>query len=124
MKLQTGRMSTLAKTTGVVAVAVLLAGGAYAWAAEPTSSTSDAQHGRSHEPANLGPVKTDIKAYYGDSKDADGHHHASPDSDWAADTARQVAGAQRALRRALEHNVANPAIVLDVDDTSELTYGL
>ncbi len=122
MKLASGRMSTITKTTGVAVAAVLLAGGAYAWAAEP-SSTTDSRHG-SHEPTNIGQVKLDVKDYYGDTKDADGNHHASPDSDWAKDTARQVNGAQRTLRRALGQHVENPAIVLDVDDTSELTYGL
>lgn len=116
-----GRMSTVTKTTGVAVAAVLLAGGAYAWAAEPSAASG---HHGSHEPTNIGQVKLDVKAYYGDTTDADGHHHASPDSDWAKDTARQVSDAQRALRRALDHGVANAAVVLDVDDTSELTYGL
>jgi hypothetical protein len=114
-------MSTVTKTTGVAVAAVLLAGGAYAWAAEPSAASG---HHGSHEPTNIGQVKLDVKAYYGDTTDADGHHHASPDSDWAKDTARQVSDAQRALRRALDHGVANAAVVLDVDDTSELTYGL
>jgi putative acid phosphatase of HAD superfamily subfamily IIIB len=118
------RMSTVIKTAGVVTAAVLLAGGAYAWAAEPAASTSDSQHGRSHEPTNLGQVKTDVKAYYGDTVDADGKHHASPDSDWAHDVARQVGHARQDLEHALHRGVDNPAIILDVDDTSELTYGL
>ncbi|MPZ82562.1 MAG: acid phosphatase [Actinophytocola sp.] len=112
-------MSTVAKVTGAVAVVMVLAGGSYA---AGDSSTSDG-HG-SREPVNLGQVKNDVKAYYGDATDADRHHHASPDSDWARDTARQVDQARRDLRRALDHHVAHPAIVLDVDDTSELTYGL
>jgi hypothetical protein len=118
------RLSTVTKAAGVTAVAVLMAGGAYAWASEPaaTSAATAGHHG--HEPTNLGLVKTDVKAYYGDTVDADGKHHASPDSDWAADAARSGAEARRDLRRALDHNVAHPAIVLDVDDTSELTYGL
>jgi hypothetical protein len=123
MNLSRARLSSVTKITGVAAAAVLLAGGAYAWAA-PSPSTSDGHHGGGHEPTNIGLVKNDVKAYYGDTKDADGHHHASADSDWAKDTARQVADARRALKRALDHHVAHPAIVLDVDDTSELTYGL
>ncbi len=116
------RMSMITKVAGVGAVAALLAGGAYAWAGEP-SSTPNGQHGGSHEPANLGLAKNDVKAYYGDTKDAEGHHHASADSDWARDTARQVDRARRDLRRALDHHVRHPAIVLDVDDTSEVTFG-
>lgn len=116
------RMSTVTKLAGVTTVAVLLAGGAYAWASEP-SSTSNGHHGGSHEPANLGELKTEVLAYYGDTKDEEGHHHASPDSDWATDTARQVREARRDLQRALDHHVSNPAIVLDLDDTSELTFG-
>jgi predicted secreted acid phosphatase len=115
------RMSTVARTAGVGLAAVLLAGGAYAWAGEP--STSDARQGASQEPANLGELKNDIKEYYGDTTDADGHHQASPDSAWAADTAEQVGDARRHLKRALDQGVENPAIVLDLDDTSELTYG-
>jgi hypothetical protein len=117
------RLSTVTKTAGVTMAAVLMAGGAYAWASEPTAA-SNGHHGGSHEPANLGLVKNDVKAYYGDTVDADGKHHASPDSDWASDAARSGAEASRDLRRALDHHVKNAAIVLDVDDTSELTYGL
>ncbi|MGH3759451.1 HAD family acid phosphatase [Actinophytocola sp.] len=116
------RMSTVTKITGVAAAAALLAGGAYAWAGEPVS-TSDGRPGGGPEPTNLGLVKTEILEYYGDVEDEDGHHHASPDSDWAEDTARQIDKARRDLQRALDQDVRNPAIVLDVDDTSELTYG-
>jgi len=117
------RLSTVTKVAGVATAAVLMAGGAYAWASEPAAGSSG-HHGGSHEPINLGLVKTDVKAYYGDTVDADGKHHASPDSDWAADAARSGDEARRDLKRALDHHVKQPAIVLDVDDTSELTYGL
>jgi hypothetical protein len=118
------RMSTITRATGVAAAAVLLAGGAYVASASDTSTSDGHGGGDSHEPANLGQVKIDVEEYYGDVEDEEGHHHASPDSDWARDTARQVDKAHRDLERALGHHVRNPAIVLDVDDTSELTYGL
>jgi hypothetical protein len=115
------RMSAATKSAAVGLAAVLLAGGAYAWASEP-ASTADGRHG-AHEPENLGQLKTEIMEYYGDVEDEEGHHSASPDSAWAKDTAGQVRDARRDLKRALDQDVRNPAIVLDVDDTSELTYG-
>lgn len=75
------------------------------------------------EPANLGQAKLDVQDYYGDYLDPEGHHHASPDSRWARDVDGIVAGAREHLRQRLADGVRNPAIVLDVDDTSELTYG-
>ncbi|MFC4035519.1 HAD family acid phosphatase [Streptomyces polygonati] len=80
---------------------------------------------------NLTDVVSEIKAYYGDTVDASGEHQASP----AGNYARQVAGieakAESALARATDRHsghgahgthAAKPAIVLDVDDTSLLTY--
>jgi hypothetical protein len=117
------RTSTVTKTVAVGLAAVVLTGGAYAWAGVSESTSDDAQVARSSEPDNLGQIKTEILEYYGDVEDEEGHHHASPDSAWAKDTARQVREARRDLQRALDQDVRNPAIVLDVDDTSELTFG-
>lgn len=83
---------------------------------------------------NLTLVKNKVKAYYGDTVDATQApgftHQASPTSNYARETARVERKAQKFLAR---HNEAGrkhasrihagmPAIVLDVDDTSVLTY--
>jgi predicted secreted acid phosphatase len=107
------RMSGLVKLAVAAAIGATVAGGA----------TALATQGGTHEPDNIGQVKLDVKAYYGDTVDAAGHHHASDSSQWAADTRRQVEQAQQYLARRLQQSVRNPAIVLDVDDTSEVTYG-
>lgn len=107
------RMSGLVKLAAAAAIGATVAGGA----------TAVATSGGSHEPDNLGQVKLDVKAYYGDQVDADGKHHESDRSQWAADVRRQVEGAQRYLAIRLQQGVRNPAIVLDIDDTSEVTYG-
>ncbi|HVV12954.1 HAD family acid phosphatase [Amycolatopsis sp.] len=106
-------MSGLLKLAAAAAIGATVAGGA----------TALATQGGSHEPANIGQGKLDVKAYYGDSVDAAGHHHYSETSQWARDTQRQIDQAQQYLGRRLAQGVANPAIVLDVDDTSEITYG-
>jgi predicted secreted acid phosphatase len=78
---------------------------------------------------NLTNVVNDIKAYYGDTVDASGEHWASPTGNYA----RQTAGIEAKAEAYLAHAVrghghdharqhAKPAIVLDVDDTSLLTY--
>jgi hypothetical protein len=70
---------------------------------------------------NLTNVVSDIKAYYGDTVDASGEHYASPTSNYA----KQLGEIESKARSYLEHagaHAAKPAIVLDVDDTSLLTY--
>lgn len=110
------RMSGLVKLAAAVAVGATIAGGASALA------TSDSTP-RAQQPANIGQVKNDVKAYYGDYLDASGKHHYSETSQWAKDTAKQVADAKKYLTKRLADGVKNPSIVLDVDDTSEITYG-
>jgi predicted secreted acid phosphatase len=82
---------------------------------------------------NLTNVVSEIKAYYGDTVDASGEHQASATSNYA----HQVAGVEAKAEAALAHAARDsspaahgnhaghgkkPAIVLDVDDTSLLTY--
>ncbi|GHF35065.1 hypothetical protein GCM10010218_15300 [Streptomyces mashuensis] len=73
---------------------------------------------------NLTQVEEKIKAYYGDTVDAKGQHYASPRSSYA----KQVADIEKKAKAQLEKAVRNhkgkakPAIVLDVDDTTLLTY--
>ncbi|WP_026360938.1 HAD family acid phosphatase [Amycolatopsis nigrescens] len=108
--------SSLVKLAAAAAVGASAVGGVTALA-----GTDDGAHAR--QPANLGQVKNDVKAYYGDYLDAAGKHHYSETGDWATDTARQVGDARQFLAKRLADGVANPAIVLDIDDTSESTYG-
>jgi predicted secreted acid phosphatase len=73
---------------------------------------------------NLTNVVNDIKAYYGDTVDASGEHFASADSSYAHQLADIEAKAKSDLAQAVRHtgDGEKPAIVLDVDDTSLLTY--
>ncbi|GHF21449.1 hypothetical protein GCM10017786_64290 [Amycolatopsis deserti] len=107
------KMSGLVKLAAAAAIGATVAGG----------TTALATSGGTHEPDNLGQVKLDVKAYYGDQVDAAGKHHESADSQWAADVRRQVERAQQYLAIRLQQGVRDPAIVLDIDDTSEVTYG-
>lgn len=111
------RWSGLVKLAVAAAVGATIAGGATALA-----GSDDATNARSHEPANIGQVKLDVKAYYGDYLDAAGKHHYSDTSRFVTDSKRQVDTAKRYLQQRLGR-VTNPAIVLDVDDTSEVTFG-
>jgi predicted secreted acid phosphatase len=114
------RVSGLVKLAAAAAAGAVVVGGATAIANQdgPAPAPSGAR-----QPANLGQVKNDVKAYYGDHVGADGKHHESDTSAWAADTARQVDQAKEYLAQRLARHVPNPAMVLDIDDTSEVTYG-
>src|SRR5262249_28380318 len=70
---------------------------------------------------NLPNVASDIKAYYRDTVDAAGEHHASATSNYAKQLKDIETKAESYLAHAGRHS-AKPAIVLDVDDTSLLTY--
>ncbi|HEY3503898.1 MAG TPA: HAD family acid phosphatase [Actinocatenispora sp.] len=65
---------------------------------------------------NLGQVKNQIKAYYGDN----GDHNASADSNYARDAHRVEAQLTAWLRT--RKGGAKPAVVFDVDDTVLLNY--
>ncbi|MFF4226184.1 HAD family acid phosphatase [Streptomyces abikoensis] len=77
---------------------------------------------------NLTQVQDKIKAFYGDTVDASGQHYASANSNYA----KQLADIQKKAKAQLENVARNtqhakkgakkPAIVLDVDDTTLLTY--
>ncbi len=76
---------------------------------------------------NLTQVQEKIKAFYGDTVDKNGQHYASPDSNYA----KQVADIEKKAKAHLEKVVKNqahgkkgakPAIILDLDDTTLLTY--
>jgi len=78
---------------------------------------------------NLTNVVSEIKAYYGDTVDSAGEHQASPTSNYAKQLTDIEAKATSYLTSAVKPGhgrggtaAAKPAIVLDVDDTSLLTY--
>lgn len=96
------------------AAAALLAGGlGLAIAVQPMASGAP-----DGEPPNLDGAKAQVQHYYGDK----GDHQASPDSPWAHDIDKQVGQAGAQVKSRVAAGVRNPAIVLDIDDTSELTY--
>lgn len=70
---------------------------------------------------NLTKVESQIESYYGDTV-VNGEHYASPTSNYA----RQVHGIERRIETYLQARThssnGKPAIVLDVDDTTLLTY--
>ena len=98
-----------------------------------TTSGSAAAQGRHHHGGgsvtendllNLTKAKDQVRLYYGDFSDSSqptGYtHQASPDSDYA----KEVSGVERRAGGYLSRHRHTPdrAIVLDVDDTSVLTY--
>ncbi|MBW4718770.1 HAD family acid phosphatase [Saccharothrix obliqua] len=110
-------MSRSGRWTGfVVAVSVglTLAGGAVGLAGPGSTATAA-------EPPNLGRAKAAVKEYYGGHV-VDGRNQHSEDSQWGRDTGAKVREAREALLDRVEP-AAGRAIVLDVDDTAEITYG-
>lgn len=111
-------------TKAITVTAAALAIAATGWGIGTASAGAPAiASGSNTEPANIDQVKDQVQEYYGDYKDASGHHHASPDSQWAKDTGAQIDKAKRYLNKQLDAGTKNPALVLDIDDTSMLTYG-
>jgi predicted secreted acid phosphatase len=110
--------SRAVKLAAVVAVSAVLAGGATALAQQPTTASQVS----AGQPPNVTLVEQQVEAYYGDTVDAQGHHHPSENSAWGRQAAAAIADGQRYLTQKLRH-AHQPAIVLDVDDTSEVTEG-
>jgi predicted secreted acid phosphatase len=75
---------------------------------------------------NLTNVVNEIEAYYGDTVDSSGEHQASPTSNYAKQVkgveAKAEASVEKSLHKDRGRTHGKPAIVLDVDDTSLLTY--
>ncbi len=111
---QTKRGRTVLSLTAaaVAATAVFATGAAVADNSVPRSD---------QQIPNLGLVENQISAYYGDTV-VNGEHYASPDSPYAHQVAGIEAKAEAYLRHAVRHAHGKPAIVLDVDDTTLLTY--
>jgi HAD superfamily, subfamily IIIB (Acid phosphatase) len=123
------RLSVRSRALAVTAAAITLGATFYGVGA----ATADNSVPRSDkEIPNLTNVVSEIKAYYGDTVDASGEHFASPDSNYAEQLAGIEAKAESYLGQAASEaghgsygahgSHGKPAIVLDVDDTSLLTY--
>ncbi|KUL33601.1 acid phosphatase [Streptomyces sp. NRRL F-4489] len=123
-------LSRRARLGGAVAAA-LVAGSTLFAAGQATAEHSVPRTDK--EIPNVTLVEDKIKAYYGDTVAADGEHYASPTSNYA----RQVRGIEAKARtylagalakkgetggKAGKGGNAKPAIVLDMDDTTLLTY--
>ncbi|MGW7519109.1 HAD family acid phosphatase [Streptomyces sp. NPDC054796] len=110
---------------GALAVVAAVAGTALFGIGQATAERSVPRSDK--EIPNLDKVKDLIEAYYGDTETADGEHYASPDSSYAHQARGIAAEARRDLKKALakEHEskrTKRPAVVVDVDDTTLLTY--
>ncbi|GEB51153.1 HAD family acid phosphatase [Streptomyces cacaoi] len=121
------RASSRRSRLAAVTVTAALAGTALFGAGQATAERS--VPGSDREIPNLDQVKERIEAYYGDIETADGEHYASPRSNYAKQVRSIASDAQDALARDLKRhgkgghkNKKKPAIVLDVDDTTLLTY--
>lgn len=123
MRLPRNKIGGLTKLAAAAAVGAVLAGGATAVAGQGGAESANAAGWHGSHPRNIDKVEARIEDYYGDHVDAEGHHHRSTDSRWAHQVGRQIEHGKRYLRARYRH-VEDPAIVLDVDDTSEVTYGL
>ncbi|MER5640752.1 HAD family acid phosphatase [Kitasatospora sp. NPDC002227] len=108
------------KSVALLAIGVL-AGGAFAGGG---LAIADAKAPRTdRQITNMTNEVANIKAYYGDTVDAQGEHWPSADSNYA----KQVADIEKDAKRFLADKARNTrgpkkAIVLDVDDTSLSTY--
>ncbi|MDH6126348.1 HAD family acid phosphatase [Kitasatospora sp. GP82] len=113
LKNRSKTLSTLA--IGVV-VGGAVAGGGFA-VADSSAPRTDRQI------TNMTDEVSKIKAYYGDTVDANGEHWASPDSNYAAQVRSIENQAHKYLESKIRHDRSGKkAIVLDVDDTSLSTY--
>lgn len=111
-----GRRST--RVAGLVTAAAAITLGLVGVAG--ASSTNSPTPLSDRQIPNLTKVENQIEAYYGDTV-VGTEHFASPTSNYA----KQVAGIERQIRTYLSHRghgPNRPAIVLDVDDTTLLTY--
>jgi HAD superfamily, subfamily IIIB (Acid phosphatase) len=120
------RLSTRTRALAVTAAAATLGATFYGVGA----ATADNSVPRSDkEIPNLTNVVSEIEAYYGDTVDASGEHYASPTGNYAKQLAGIETKAESYLAQAAGQSGhgggshgKKPAIVLDVDDTSLLTY--
>ncbi|MER8187785.1 HAD family acid phosphatase [Kitasatospora sp. NPDC094015] len=113
-------LGSRSKTLVTLAVGVIVggavAGGGFAFADAKAPRTD-------RQITNMTDEVSDIKAYYGDTVDAQGEHWPSATGNYA----KQVAGIEKDAKQYLQSRARHDrnkkkAIVLDVDDTSLSTY--
>jgi hypothetical protein len=121
------RLHVLAAAVAVSATAVGLIGTGVASAhaghhATQAALAAQAAPRSASQIPNLGRVEIRIQAYYGDPN---GTGVSPPTSNYAKQTDRITARTRRYLQARLHrgHETGKPALVLDIDDTSLLTYG-
>ncbi|MEN2419151.1 HAD family acid phosphatase [Streptomyces rimosus] len=106
---------------GAAAVTAVVAGTAAFGVGQATAEHSVPRTDK--EVPNLTQVQDKIKAYYGDTVTADGQHYASPRSNYAKQVRGITDSARNYLAKAAgKKHHGKPAIVLDMDDTTLLTY--
>lgn len=106
---------------GAAAVTAVVAGTAAFGVGQATAEHSVPRTDK--EVPNLTQVQDKIKAYYGDTVTADGQHYASPRSNYAKQVRGITDSARDYLAKAAgKKHHGKPAIVLDMDDTTLLTY--
>jgi predicted secreted acid phosphatase len=115
-------MRTFTKTA---AAAAALAVTSVAFYGVGAATADNAAPKSDREIPNITKVEDKINAYYGGTADAAGNYQASPTSNYAKQVAEIEARAKRQIKHAVGHpgrDGRKPAIVLDVDDTTLLTY--
>ncbi|MET7637316.1 HAD family acid phosphatase [Streptomyces sp. NPDC005438] len=112
------------KIAGAASACVLT--GAVLYGSGAASADGGANPTHSTEPYNIGKLVGEIDDYYGAEQDDDGTWTSSPDSDYAKDLARVQHEAKKDIRQATQHGKhhrhGKPALVLDIDDTSLLSF--
>ncbi|MFC5720164.1 HAD family acid phosphatase [Streptomyces gamaensis] len=116
-------LSLSSKRVKIAATGAALALGAGLYTAGAASADHSTPRTDKEIP-NLTQVEDKIKAFYGDTVDKNGQHYASPGSNYAKQLADIQKKAKAQIDRAVrnKHAKGRPAIVLDVDDTTLLTY--
>jgi predicted secreted acid phosphatase len=110
--------STLSSKAAIAIAGLGLAAGITGIATAEAANTTPAKHVTADQIPNLGIVKNQIKAYYGDT----GSHQVSPTSDYAHEMAKVETQTSRDVPRLLGQADASPVLLLDVDDTTLSTY--
>jgi hypothetical protein len=107
---------TLTLGAGLTAAALLGGGIAYAATQQPAITTFTPRS--EHEITNIDVLRQQIRNYYGDPL---GTGTAAPDGNYAKEAQAVAASARRYLARP-HHGHGSKAILLDVDDTTLLTW--
>jgi hypothetical protein len=111
------RRTSVRATIAVTGVGLAFAGGGLASSTVATATTAQ-QHVTSKQIPNLGIVKNQIKAYYGDT----GGQQPTVGSDYWAEVTGVEGKALKQLPHLLKKATDAPALVFDVDDTTLSTY--